>query len=122
MNLQFEKSRPIVIVPYRQSWVKEFIDIGTALRKVLTTSVLRIDHIGSTVVPQLAAKDIIDIQITVANLCANDFKKKLVDAGYVSKFDLVYDNIVGVEDDRNKPNLCKFFVERNLVCGGLIFM
>jgi len=65
MNLYFEKSRPIVIVPYSESWKHEFIKIGTDLRNVLGASVLRIDHIGSTAVPQLAAKDVIDIQITV---------------------------------------------------------
>lgn len=98
MNIQFEKSRPIIIIPYRQSWVTEFIEIGTSLKKVLTSSVLRIDHIGSTSVPNLAAKDVIDIQITVANLDADDFKKKLTDAGYLISSELVYDNIVGLAE------------------------
>jgi GrpB-like predicted nucleotidyltransferase (UPF0157 family) len=35
---------------------------------LLGTLALRIDHIGSTAVPALAAKDIIDLQVTVADL------------------------------------------------------
>jgi len=58
MSLNFEKNRPIIIVPYNEGWELEFIEIGTALRNVLGTSVLRIDHIGSTSVPQLAAPKI----------------------------------------------------------------
>ncbi len=58
----------IEIVPYQQSWPQEFVEIGTVLRKGLVNLAVRIDHIGSTSVPGLAAKDIIDIQISVASL------------------------------------------------------
>jgi GrpB-like predicted nucleotidyltransferase (UPF0157 family) len=62
------KSRPIAIVPHREAWHVEFKEIGTRLRAILSTEALRIDHIGSTSVPGLAAKDVIDIQITVRDL------------------------------------------------------
>jgi GrpB-like predicted nucleotidyltransferase (UPF0157 family) len=55
----------IKIVPYRPEWRDEFFALGGALRQTLRALALRIDHIGSTAVPGLAAKDIIDIQITV---------------------------------------------------------
>jgi GrpB-like predicted nucleotidyltransferase (UPF0157 family) len=58
----------VEIVPYRESWPSEFRAIALALRQGLGPLALRIDHIGSTAVPGLAAKDIIDIQITVAAL------------------------------------------------------
>lgn len=58
----------IVLVPYREEWPIEFGEIGRRLRLMLGASALRIDHIGSTAVPHLAAKDIIDIQVTVASL------------------------------------------------------
>lgn len=58
----------IEIVPYQQSWPREFVEIGTVLRKGMGNLAVRIDHIGSTSVPGLAAKDIIDIQISVASL------------------------------------------------------
>jgi len=38
--------------------------LGGSLRQSLGDLALRIDHIGSTAVPGLAAKDVIDIQIT----------------------------------------------------------
>ena len=41
-----------------------------SLRQALGGLALRIDHIGSTAVPGLPAKDVIDIQITVAALDA----------------------------------------------------
>ncbi len=58
----------IVIVPYRESWPEEFREIAAELRRGLGELALRIDHIGSTAVPHLAAKDKLDIQITVAAL------------------------------------------------------
>jgi GrpB-like predicted nucleotidyltransferase (UPF0157 family) len=58
----------ITIVPYQPTWREEFLAIGGTLREALRELALRIDHIGSTSVPGLAAKDIIDIQITVQNL------------------------------------------------------
>jgi len=58
----------IEIVPYKDSWPLEFHQIASNLRQGLGELALRIDHIGSTSVPGLAAKDIIDIQITVAAL------------------------------------------------------
>lgn len=56
------------IVPYQPSWPDEFQVIGQTLRRALGDQALRIDHIGSTSVPGLAAKDIIDVQVTVESL------------------------------------------------------
>lgn len=56
----------IAIVPYRSDWQMEFSSLGGQLRTVLGDLALRIDHIGSTAVPGLAAKDIIDIQVTAS--------------------------------------------------------
>lgn len=55
----------ITIVPYNDRWLEEFIAIAQPLHSVLGKLALRIDHIGSTSVPGLAAKDIIDVQVTV---------------------------------------------------------
>jgi GrpB-like predicted nucleotidyltransferase (UPF0157 family) len=59
---------PIVIVPYRPGWADEFAALARGLQGTLGPLALRIDHIGSTSVPGLAAKDIIDIQVTVQAL------------------------------------------------------
>jgi GrpB-like predicted nucleotidyltransferase (UPF0157 family) len=58
----------IIIVPYQANWPEEFKTIAVRLRAGLGDLALRIDHIGSTSVPGLDAKDNIDVQITVAEL------------------------------------------------------
>jgi GrpB-like predicted nucleotidyltransferase (UPF0157 family) len=57
---------PVEIVDYNPRWPHEFAAIGRALRQALGDLAPRIDHIGSTAVPGLAAKDRIDVQLTVA--------------------------------------------------------
>jgi GrpB-like predicted nucleotidyltransferase (UPF0157 family) len=56
----------IEIVPYDPAWPERFAGRGRELRGGLGDIALRIDHIGSTSVPGLAAKPIIDIQVSVA--------------------------------------------------------
>jgi GrpB-like predicted nucleotidyltransferase (UPF0157 family) len=58
----------VEIVPYQEIWPLEFQALAARLRQALGQLALRIDHIGSTSVPGLPAKDVIDIQITVAAL------------------------------------------------------
>jgi GrpB-like predicted nucleotidyltransferase (UPF0157 family) len=58
----------VEIIPYQSYWPSDFLAIASRLRHGLGDLAVRIDHIGSTAVPGLAAKDVIDIQITVANL------------------------------------------------------
>jgi GrpB-like predicted nucleotidyltransferase (UPF0157 family) len=71
----------IDIIPYQETWPSEFKGIGSALRKGLGSLALRIDHIGSTSVPWLAAKDVIDIQITVADL-SQEVHQRMLALGY----------------------------------------
>ena len=58
----------VTIVPYQPTWPEEFQTIGNVLHQALDDLALRIDHIGSTSIPGLAAKDLIDIQVTVESL------------------------------------------------------
>lgn len=58
----------IEIVPYDPGWPGAFEAEAVRLRTALTTLALRIDHHGSTAIPGLSAKPIIDIQISVAAL------------------------------------------------------
>lgn len=60
--------QPVQIVPYQAGWPAEFREIATNLRGALGPLALRIDHIGSTSVPGLPAKNVIDIQVSVAAL------------------------------------------------------
>ena len=54
-------------MPYRKIWREQFEILGLKLREAVGEQALAIHHIGSTSVPGLAAKDIIDVQITVAD-------------------------------------------------------
>jgi pyroglutamyl-peptidase I len=65
------KGRRIEIRKYDPQWPESFREISGQLREGLGHLAVRIDHIGSTSVPGLAAKDIIDIQITVNALNEN---------------------------------------------------
>lgn len=60
----------IEIVPYRDSWPEEFAVLGAAMRAAVGELALAIHHIGSTSVPGLDAKDVVDVQMTVASLDA----------------------------------------------------
>ncbi len=53
---------------YTPVWAAEFKHLGSSLRNALGDVACRIDHIGSTSVEGLAAKAIIDIQISVPAL------------------------------------------------------
>lgn len=65
MNSITPTVNPIVIVSYRSEWPDEFETIARPLSQALGELALRIDHIGSTAVPGLAAKSVIDMQVTV---------------------------------------------------------
>jgi GrpB-like predicted nucleotidyltransferase (UPF0157 family) len=61
-------SDPITVVSYDPVWPELFRQLGAQLREALGGLALRIDHIGSTAVPGLAAKPIVDVQISVERL------------------------------------------------------
>ena len=56
------------IVPYDPEWPAAFQAEAIRLRDVLGQLALRIEHNGSTSIPGLSAKPIIDIQVSVAAL------------------------------------------------------
>ncbi|WP_420111905.1 GrpB family protein [Pseudactinotalea sp.] len=58
----------IVISPYDPRWPEEFEAVRQRIVGALGELAVRVEHIGSTSVPGLAAKDVIDIQVSVADL------------------------------------------------------
>jgi GrpB-like predicted nucleotidyltransferase (UPF0157 family) len=68
----------ISIVPYDPEWPGLFETEADFLRRTLPSSLIRrIEHFGSTAVPALAAKPIIDILIEVVSL--EETQKRLQD-------------------------------------------
>jgi GrpB-like predicted nucleotidyltransferase (UPF0157 family) len=74
----------VIVVPYDPEWPNLFARLGVDLRSALGNVALRIDHIGSTSIPGLAAKPIIDVQISVASFDPLDnFRIPLESLGFV---------------------------------------
>jgi GrpB-like predicted nucleotidyltransferase (UPF0157 family) len=59
--------RPIEIVEPDSTWPAQFDALAARIRDALGDHALAVHHVGSTSVPGLAAKPIIDIDITVAD-------------------------------------------------------
>ena len=77
-------SDPITVLSYDPVWSELFRQLGAQLRAALDGVALRIDHIGSTAVPGLAAKPIVDVQISVERLePVEPFRSPLEAAGFV---------------------------------------
>ena len=73
----------MLIQEYNSQWPADFQRIKTILSDALTGIPVSIEHIGSTAVPGLAAKPIIDIDIVLED--RNDFesiKERLAQIGY----------------------------------------
>ena len=58
----------ITVAPYDPGWPAAFEAEAIRLRTALGVLALRVDHHGSTAIPGLGAKPIIDIQVSVAAL------------------------------------------------------
>src|SRR5690348_14073256 len=73
----------IVIVDYDPEWPAKFEREAAVLRAALGAVAHRIDHVGSTSVPGLGAKPVIDIQVSVASLLPLDaYRRPLEACGY----------------------------------------
>lgn len=73
----------MLIQEYRQHWAVDFLAIKTVISAVLRHKSVTIEHIGSTAVPGLAAKPIIDIDLVIRH--PEEFapiKSKLEALGY----------------------------------------
>jgi GrpB-like predicted nucleotidyltransferase (UPF0157 family) len=88
MEVPATSRRRIKIVEYKPAWPVVFGELGRTLRAALGAVALRIDHIGSTAVAGLAAKPIIDVQISVAAFEPIEaFKDPLERLGFVYRAD-----------------------------------
>lgn len=77
-----------MIADYAQEWPEQFALIGKQLRGALEDRAVRIDHIGSTAVPGLAAKPIIDIQVSVLRLVPADaYRTAIESCGFIWRRD-----------------------------------
>lgn len=79
-----ESRGAILVTESDERWPGLFDSFAAELTRVLGERALRIDHVGSTSVPGLAAKPIIDIDVTVCDSeIEDDYVPALVSAGYL---------------------------------------
>ena len=57
----------VVVVAYNPDWPKQFEALCESIRGALCELAARIEHVGSTAVPGLAAKPVIDIDVVVSS-------------------------------------------------------
>lgn len=67
------KRGTVAIVPYNPLWADEFEKEQSHIQKACKENIVAVEHIGSTSVPKLSAKPIIDIAVGVA--CLKNAKK-----------------------------------------------
>ena len=79
-----EHNATIELADYDEAWPRLFEREAARIRGALGTKALRIEHVGSTSVPGLAAKPIIDIDLVVADSSDEGaYVPELEAAGYV---------------------------------------
>lgn len=80
---------PVEVVPYSPVWPAEFERVALDLRRALAgVGSARVEHVGSTSVPGLAAKPILDIDVIVDGADMPAALAAMEAAGYVHRGDL----------------------------------
>ncbi|WP_256992706.1 GrpB family protein [Paenibacillus sp. SSG-1] len=76
------------IAPYDPAWRQLFSGLGMKLRGALGEAAVRIDHVGSTSIPGMDAKPIIDVQVSVAELQdVARYRDKIESVGFMFRED-----------------------------------
>jgi GrpB-like predicted nucleotidyltransferase (UPF0157 family) len=77
-------AQQVEVVPYDADWPRRFDAFAAGIRDALGDRALAVEHVGSTSVPGLAAKDIIDIDLTVVDPGdESSYVRPLESAGWV---------------------------------------
>ncbi len=87
-NLEFGAGLRMLIevTPYQNVWPHQFQEAAARIRAAIGDFAKRIDHIGSTAVPGLAAKPVIDLMVSVADLSKiGPVVSSMEDAGFVHR-------------------------------------
>lgn len=82
-----ELDGPVVLAPYSHEWPQYFERLKAAIQQALDKRALRVEHVGSTSVPDLRAKPIIDIVLVVHSSSDEDGYVPALEAlGYDLRF------------------------------------
>ena len=82
-------TKRVRVVPYDPQWPRNFEAICKEIREVLGEKAVAVHHVGSTAVPGMSAKPIIDLDVEIQS--RSDFpavRDRLKTAGYIHEGDL----------------------------------
>jgi GrpB-like predicted nucleotidyltransferase (UPF0157 family) len=86
MPAEKDQARPIQVVPYDPMWPARFRAEALRLRSLLGDNAVAFHHIGSTAIPEIMAKPIIDLLVEVRDLGEVDaLDEKMKRHGYLPK-------------------------------------
>src|ERR1700677_1324327 len=92
---------PVLIQDYDPAWPEAFSKLAARVKAALNSLAVTVEHIGSTAVPGLAAKPIIDLDVVLASAAdLPEAIRLLATIGYVHEGDL---GIPGREAFRSPP-------------------
>lgn len=78
--------RRVEVTPYNEQWVQMYEEEAEKLRRIFGRQLIAIHHIGSTAVPGLDAKPIIDIMPVVRDITlVDEYNQPMRDIGYEPK-------------------------------------
>ena len=78
--------RIIKVVPYNSDWIKDYVKESEQIKNILGDEIIKSYHIGSTAIPGIYAKPIIDILIEVNDIKNIDnYNDEMNKLGYISK-------------------------------------
>ena len=86
------KTEHIEVVDYDSKWVDDFNQIKEEIEEALKDLVLAVEHVGSTSVPLLVAKPIIDLDVVIDR---NDLKEVIF---LLEKQGYIYEGDLGLKD------------------------
>jgi len=87
-SAETEASDEIVVVEYDPGWAALFAELRSAVWPAVMDIALSIEHVGSTSVPGLAAKPVIDMDVVVPSAQIATGIARLAELGYVHRGDL----------------------------------
>ena len=78
--------RIVQIVPYTGEWLESFRDEAARLAAIFNREIITIHHIGSTAIPGMPAKPIVDMLPVVRSIEAVDkYSDRMKNAGYIPR-------------------------------------
>lgn len=77
--------RTMEVVPYNSKWKDEFETESKRIRDIMGDEIIQMHHIGSTSIPGISAKPVIDVLVEVKNIEIVDrYNSNMEELGYIA--------------------------------------